>query len=262
MQRAFSRRAVRRADILYKKIDSTLRGHVVAELGAARRALGRRPVVFAPAFPAQGRCVRGAVLRVRGEPLSADLRAMLAGAGFPATHPASVSPAALRAGLAAGARAVVCDASTDALLDRIARAGMALRPRPLVVGSAGLARALARTLPRRKAARRPPVERRPVVTVVGSASPISRAQVLRLLRVRDRGPIFDIDWDHEPTRLDLPRVRNLGRMAARGPRAHFVLTGGETARAVLAARGVRALRLLGEVEPGVPFGMARDGTLV
>jgi len=39
-------------------------------------------------------------------------------------------------------------------------------------------------------------------------------------------------------------------------------TGGETARAVLGARGIRALRLLREVEPGVPFGMARDGTLV
>ncbi|MFY9315729.1 MAG: nucleotide-binding domain containing protein, partial [Burkholderiales bacterium] len=44
--------------------------------------------------------------------------------------------------------------------------------------------------------------------------------------------------------------------------AHYVLTGGETARAVLGARGIRALRLLGEVEPGVPFAMARDGTLV
>ena len=43
---------------------------------------------------------------------------------------------------------------------------------------------------------------------------------------------------------------------------HYVLTGGETARAVLGARNIRALRLLGEVEPGVPFGMAPDGTLV
>jgi uncharacterized protein YgbK (DUF1537 family) len=41
-----------------------------------------------------------------------------------------------------------------------------------------------------------------------------------------------------------------------------VLTGGETARAVLDARGISGYRLLGEVEPGVPFGMASDGTLL
>jgi uncharacterized protein YgbK (DUF1537 family) len=262
VRRAFSRRAARRASILYKKIDSTLRGHVAAELGAVRRALGRRAIVFSPAFPAQGRSLRDAALHLRGRPVSGDLRALLARAGLPATHLPEASPAALRAAVAAGARALVCDASTDADLDRIARAGLALRPRPLFVGSAGLARALARTLARRKAVRHSPAELRPVVTVVGSASPISRIQVRRLARARDRGPIHDIEWDHEPTRKDLPRVRELGRTAARGSRAHFVLTGGETARAVLSAKGIRALRLLGEVEPGVPFGMARDGTLV
>ena len=41
-----------------------------------------------------------------------------------------------------------------------------------------------------------------------------------------------------------------------------MLTGGETARAVLGARAIDGYRLLGEVEPGVPFGLARDGTLV
>jgi len=70
-------------------------------------------------------------------------------------------------------------------------------------------------------------------------------------------------WTREPGPRDISAVRKLGRQVARAaPRAHYVLTGGETARAVLAARGVRELRLLGEVEPGVPFGMARDGTLV
>jgi uncharacterized protein YgbK (DUF1537 family) len=35
----------------------------------------------------------------------------------------------------------------------------------------------------------------------------------------------------------------------------LILTGGETARAVLAAAGVDAIRLRGEVEPGVPIGV-------
>jgi uncharacterized protein YgbK (DUF1537 family) len=260
VRRAFSRRPARQADILFKKIDSTMRGHVAAELAAARSVLGRRPIVFTPAFPAQGRRVREAVLHLRGRPLSGDLRVLLAGAGFPATHVPAASAAGLRAALDAGARAFVCDASTDADLDRVARAGLALRPRPLFVGSAGLARALARALPRRRGAPVPRAEARPVLTVVGSASPVSRRQA-DALGARDL--LVRIDWRRAPRVRDVPKVRRLGRLLARAlPNVHYVLTGGVTARAVLAARGVRALRLLGEVEPGVPFGMAMDGTLV
>jgi uncharacterized protein YgbK (DUF1537 family) len=265
VRRAFAGRAAKRAGILFKKIDSTLRGHVAAELAAIRPALGRRPVLFAPAFPAQGRTVHDARLHVKGKLSSGDLRALLSKAGLPATQVAAPSPAGLCAAMRIGARAFVCDAASDADLDRIARAGLALRPRPLFVGSAGLARALARTLVRSRLPRARAIERRPVVTVVGSASAISRRQVLRLAvsRVREKGDtIFEIEWEREPTRRDIPRVRNLGRMAARTPPAHYVLTGGETARAVLAAREIRGYRLLGEVEPGVPFGMASDGTLI
>ena len=35
----------------------------------------------------------------------------------------------------------------------------------------------------------------------------------------------------------------------------LILTGGETARAVLDRAGVHAIRILGEIEPGVPLGM-------
>jgi 4-hydroxythreonine-4-phosphate dehydrogenase len=268
VRRAFASRSAKRAALLFKKIDSTLRGHVAAELAAARRMLGRRAVLFSPAFPAQGRTVADARLRLDGKPASGDLRALLAKAGLPATHidlrtvRSAGLAGALRAAIATGARALACDALRDADLDALARAGLALRPRPVFVGSAGLARALARTLPRRKPAAWQRMQQRPVVTVVGSASPVSRLQVQELAQRRAKGPIFAIEWTHEPTRRDLPRVRNLGRMAARVASAHFVLTGGETARAVLGARGIRALRLLGEVEPGVPFAMARDGTLV
>jgi D-threonate/D-erythronate kinase len=256
VRRAFAGLGAKRAAILFKKIDSTLRGHVVAELAAARPNLGRRPVLFAPAFPAQRRLVRDARLFVDGKPLSGDLRALLSGAGLPAAQVdlAAVRggrlTGALRAALSTGARGLACDAVTDADLDRIARAGLALRPRPLFVGSAGLARALARTLPRRRAALRPAVFRRPVVTVVGSASPVSALQARQL--ARDPANILvQMDWRHGPHGQHKPT-----------PRVHYVLTGGETARAVLAARGIRELSLLGEVEPGVPFGMAPDGTLV
>jgi 4-hydroxythreonine-4-phosphate dehydrogenase len=272
VRKAFSARRAKGARILYKKIDSTLRGHVVAELAATRPALGRRPVLFTPAFPAQGRIVRDSKLFLDGKAFSGDLRALLSRAGLPAAQVdlATVRggglAGALRAALATGARGLACDAASDADLGRIARAGLKLRPRPLFVGSAGLARALARTFPARRAAPRPAAARRPVVAVVGSASPVSKRQAQRLSRSRSLGRadlLVQMAWTREPGPRDIPVVRRLGRMVAQAaPRAHYVLTGGETARAVLAARGIRALRLLGEVEPGVPFGMARDGTLV
>jgi len=268
VKRAFSSRGAKSAGILYKKIDSTLTGHLWAELAACRHALGKRPFIFAPAFPAQGRLTRDARLVLRGKPSSGDLRALVAKAGLPATHMdlATVrSPRlveAFRSALAIGARALICDALSDADLDRVARAGRALRPAPLFIGSAGLARALARTLPRRRTIRAPAAEHRGIVTVVGSASPVSARQARRL--ARDRISILvQLAWTREPRARDIPAVRRLGRLVAgAAPHAHLVLTGGETARAVLVARGIGEYTLRGEVEPGVPFGMAREGTLI
>src|SRR5437588_9559135 len=61
------------ARTLYKKIDSTLRGHVGEEVAAAIAAgkeAGRRPLIIAaPAFPALGRTTNGGRVFVDGVPL-------------------------------------------------------------------------------------------------------------------------------------------------------------------------------------------------
>ena len=236
VERAFSGRRAREADILFKKVDSTLRGHVAAELSAARRALGTgRPIFFAPAFPAQGRTVRKGRLYVNGAPLRGGNLARL-----------------LRDGTV-----TLCDAESDADLRAIARGGLALEPRPLFVGSAGLARALAAALPRRSTTRRARLPRGEIAVVVGSASPVSMHQAKRLARVakREGVALYKLERSRAPTAADVPLVHAFGRIAARHAKcAAYVMTGGETARAVLAARGVRGFRLRGEVEPGVPFG--------
>jgi uncharacterized protein YgbK (DUF1537 family) len=212
--------------------------------------------------------VRHARLVLDGKPAGGDLRSFLTRAGLPTAQfdldvvRGGGLAAALRGALATGARALACDAESDADLDAIARAGLSLRPRPLFVGAGGLARAIARTLPIRLAAPRPRSAPRPVVTVVGSASRVSVRQARRLARVRG-SLLVQLAWTREPAARDVPKVRRFGRLVAQAsPSAHYVLTGGETARAVLGARGIRAIRLLGEVEPGVPFGIAPDGTLV
>src|SRR5262249_2005915 len=54
------------AEILIKKIDSTLRGNVVAETLAMLDATRRSVAVVAPAFPGQKRTVRGGMVHVDG----------------------------------------------------------------------------------------------------------------------------------------------------------------------------------------------------
>jgi uncharacterized protein YgbK (DUF1537 family) len=237
VMRALSSRRARQARIVYKKIDSTLRGNVAAELAAAREALGpERAIIVSPAFPAQGRTVVGGHVLVDGKPLrGGNLKRMLGGLDV-----------------------TICDAATDADLGKIARKALALEPRPLFVGSAGLARALAAQLPRRKP-RPSRVPRGEVAVVVGSASPVSQRQARRVAQVAKSGRIalYQLHWTRSPRHTDAALVQALGRIAAKHENCGaYVLTGGDTARAVLEARGVRGIRLLGEVERGIPFGIS------
>jgi uncharacterized protein YgbK (DUF1537 family) len=113
--------AALRGDLLFRKLDSMLRGHPAADLAAALDAAGGACLV-APALPGEGRTTTGGVQRWPGG--EADLRALLA-------------PLA--------GRAEPRDAATDADLDGVVREALARGDRVLA-GSAGLAAALARAL--------------------------------------------------------------------------------------------------------------------
>ncbi|WZB65525.1 four-carbon acid sugar kinase family protein [Achromobacter xylosoxidans] len=65
-------RALAARGILYKTMDSTLRGHVRTELAAAMRASGRRLLVVAPAFAEAGRVTREGIQYVHGVPVDAS----------------------------------------------------------------------------------------------------------------------------------------------------------------------------------------------
>jgi uncharacterized protein YgbK (DUF1537 family) len=181
-------------DLVYKKIDSTLRGHVGAELDAALRAAQRfAGAIVAPSFPEQGRSLAGGKLLVHGRPAdgmghSGDLMVMLGAAGLrpvllgvPKEDPAQLIRAIADA-LNAGARAIAVDASGQDDLAQVAAALCSSRsPRLLVAGSAGLARALAPHVEpgQVNAGQEGQVEALagPVMTVVGSFSKASIAQV-------------------------------------------------------------------------------------
>lgn len=175
--------------LVYKKIDSTLRGHVGAELAAALAAAPQfAAAVVAPAFPQQGRTLEGGKLMVHGRAADpaghgGDLVPMLEAAGLKAAllRPAAIGELlpSITAALAGGARAIVMDAASDDELALVANALLQpSAPRLLAAGSAGLARALAAHAARKAAVDTPASG--PVMTVVGSFSPASAAQAAQV----------------------------------------------------------------------------------
>ena len=190
-------RAVRYARIVYKKLDSTLRGPIAAELSAALGASGRDRAVVAPAFPAAGRTTVDGVQLVRGVPVHEteardDPRTPVREGHVPTLLAAAFSsvvslsardladPATVRRTLE-GAECVVADAARDEDLEALVRAV----PDPYEVlwaGSAGLAIALGRMYPGPSAGTTalPAAPARKVLVVVGSLSVVAREQLRSL----------------------------------------------------------------------------------
>jgi uncharacterized protein YgbK (DUF1537 family) len=151
--------------LIYKKLDSQLRGRPGFEIETLRRELGLRCALVAPAHPDQERVTRGGVHLVRGVPVTdseagrdpvapvteSRLPVLIAGqAGVKVAH---VQLADLENGpgalareieglMAEGNLAITFDAISPQHLKLIAEVGL-LSPDALLAGSAGLAMALA-----------------------------------------------------------------------------------------------------------------------
>ncbi|MFD0372371.1 four-carbon acid sugar kinase family protein [Streptomyces sp. NPDC127114] len=251
------------ADLLIKTVDSTLRGHVAAELRAALAGSGRRAAIVAPAFPAEGRTTVDGVQYVRGVRVDESEFARDPAHPVRTSDLARILPEAVLVGAeelpgaVAKGGVLVCSAVSDAELDAI----VAAVPTPeqvLWVGSPGLADALARRHPRGQAAAPPelPPVRSPL-TVVGSANPASRRQ-LAALRARFTDPVAVLHTPEErgtdPAALLARLVEEVRRAVAEGRADGLVLTGGETAAAVLGALGADGIELYDEPEPGIARG--------
>lgn len=192
--------------LVYKKVDSTLRGNLGAEIEAVMDAFHLRAALIAPAFPRIGRTTLDGRQYLHGVPVNeteagrdpktpvttAVIKDLLASQSRRPV--ANVPLAQLRAAGAAehvralvdsGASLLVCDAVEEEDLRRVAAAGRELGVMPLWVGSAGLADVLPGTLglaPTRGAveiAAEPAGG--PVLLVVGSVSSVSRRQLYKVL---------------------------------------------------------------------------------
>lgn len=306
-QRQYANRA------LYKKIDSTLRGNVASEIAALQAHRGL--AIVAPAFPAMGRTTQDSVQLVNGISVAlsdvwrnenllgtGNLLESLSAEGL---RCAAINLATLRDETALGnaldqalrgkVQALICDALTDADLQRLARATAPLYRQLFWVGSAGLAHHLPEALGLPTPEDLNVQGRSPVLTVVGSMSQHSQQQA-RILAEHSDCFCLEIDAatlldparheqreqlitllylrlaKGEDSLLTVSQEERDPSIAAQLSSAlaewvkpaiavtgSLIATGGETARAILTAAGINRLAVQGELAPGVVLSRTETG---
>lgn len=234
--------------IWIKKIDSRLKGPIAAEIAGMAEVLHPTRVLLCPAIPELGRIVAQGHLRGHG-----------VAQGLPVAGTVALD---LPGDLSIDAP----DATSDADLDLLAAA---ITPGCLVAAARGLAAAVARRL---YPGRHPIVARipnGPIGFAIGSRDPVTLAQLAYL---QDQGgPPLTPAPDGAVPAIPLPGsfvIQATAGAGTSGPTVAarladgvlrhagavktLVLTGGETAAALLDAAGIGLLTVEGEILPGLP----------
>ena len=261
-------------DIAFKKIDSLLRGHTIAELAACMHGEGWRYCVLAPAFPYQGRITRNGRQFARDAngawiPAGSDLVAALAAAGVDARS--GYSDADLQPGIA------VFDAETNADLRLAVATGRRCQHPVLWAGTGGLAQALVD----REQSAMPPLPG-PILGLFGSDHDVTTEQLGRsaphAIRLPDGGPAsaariagnlalhgvalasFDIRPGTSRVVVADRIARQIGALIKTLPApGTLIVAGGETLRSVCMALGATHLEVRGRIVPGVPCSVIVGG---
>lgn len=239
--------------VLYKTVDSTLRGHVTAEMEAAFTVSGRKMLVFAPAFPGAGRTTVDGVQLVDGIPVTETEY------GRDPVHPARHSRLAELVPASIGS-VVILDAATQADLDK----QVAALPDPesiLWVGSPGMALALAKRLaPLAVASDVTAAVSGDILVAIGSANPRSHRQAdciamepgIALLQA-------PIERMNDPGSVLRDIAQNAARRLADERFDMVIATGGDTMEAILDGLDIYEFEILQELEPGFPLGRTSLG---
>ncbi len=301
---------------IYKKIDSTLRGNIAAELQALLDVTHVSHTVICPAFPAIKRTVVDGHLLVDGIPVhqtsfsrdpvspvhNSDIVDLLrAGSGISAENlnvqEVERGPEYLAKRIHESEhKAIVIDATEDKHLRSIAQALALSETRLLPCGSGGLGAQIPLAFGYSDIGHKlPSPVAGPALLAVGSRNDVTLQQLQRvmdligppLVRVEPRE--FRTRSGRDPRANQLasdivsllsenrtvvvssslsdyaPQLRHtmapiLGaivlRVLATGTLAGLFLSGGDVARAVCGDDGIQALRILGDLQPGVIVGEA------
>lgn len=259
------RSAGREGLLLFKKIDSMLRGNTLAEIALSTRMVPDHRVVISPAYPKLGRvCVAGKVhWKDRAGEGSIDLIESLRRRGMrPIALPAGVDTGSLAEGMRGdgeGGGVFLHDASTDEDLENVARAGRGMNGAVLWIGSGGLAHALAQQFPRRPSRIRHFEPRAGTgLLFVGSDHPVTEAQV-EMLREKGLADVSVVSVQRGDAGANDIRAAVLHIRPQ--PISFIFMTGGDTAMQVCRALGVGSLKIESEYAPGVPAGRVKKGPL-
>lgn len=264
---------LRGATIVYKKVDSLLRGAWAAELGACLRGGDWASCVVAPAFDYQGRRTVGGqqfARTVQGEwhRVGDNLLAQLRQEGIEAQQGGADT-------LSQGG-VQVFDAESDIDLDRVVEMGRRMPGPVLWCGSGGLAGALARS----HRADAPSQLKRPVLGLFGSDQLATASQLaacgaatIALAEGEGAAPVRGKLADDGVALVKFSLVEGLTRaeaarriaremtalIAALEPPGTLIVAGGETLKAACVALGAHALQVTGRIVPGLPRSILQGG---
>jgi len=276
-------------DILLKTVDSTLRGHIKAEIKAAFLASNRAQIVIAPAFAAAGRTTINGYQYVDGmlvansnyknDPAHPCKHSRItdlidSSLGEAVILPEDADAVTVERAMQAH-QVIILDAQSQASLNRLV-SYIANPNKVLWVGSVGLSYALAKGC--QFATQRPPylTECKKALVVIGSANDISREQKNAL---QHPAIMLDQKVDSLITFPDIAIIsapaqsvgsaklllQQLSLQAANvlkaGNYSALIATGGETTNAILEQLGVASFSIVDEFEPGFPVGIAADAGL-
>lgn len=263
--------------IVFKKIDSTLRGNVGGEIAAAREAFGCQSAVITPAFPRMGRIVRNGFLHVEGDaswtPIHIARRLSAQGLDRCIHVDCDAVADAIERGDPFISVETLCDGDLHALAAATARFGRRL----LYAGSAGLAAAVAEV---RFGVRVPGATSKPgslsSIFCIGSDHPITVAQLAAFASerpveyfaagsVRGSSLAACLRLGHHGivslSRNETGREELRELLASAGRFAALLLSGGDTASLVCSALEAKSIELEGEIVTGLPWGRLRGGLL-
>ncbi len=239
--------------LIYKKTDSTLRGHISVELRALAELYPDWRIGYAPAYPALGRTVTDGVLYVDGVAVAETV--------FASDPLNPIRSSSISSILHSELACTIFDGETDAHLEQAARMILSDQCMRIATGPAGLAEMIAKWIDLPRSAAPPLPNVRSCLVMNGSLHPRSAVQMQYA-----EGPGWRmLQKDHSPgmsaAQVACENARYVvEQLAASAPDAVLVI-GGDTAFAVIDGLGLPPLLSIAEVVPGVPISRIGAGAL-